>query len=118
MQITGKFFIDVPGIGRLRTQPGAKLMFGGSERTGVTSDIGPVGFQEGDFVYPSLECNVIHGADTKVNDFRNIKNATISIETDTGKRYSLQQAWNTNAVDLDSKGVMAVKFQGIRVDEV
>lgn len=118
MKLTGKAFIDASGMGRLRTEPGAMLNFGGHTRDGVASDLGAVGFQEGDFQYPFVECTQIHGADIDIEKLRTATDLTVTFLTDTGKTYVLQQAWVKDILSLDSKGKLPTKFEGMRVDPV
>lgn len=117
-KLTGKAFIDATGMNRLRTSPGATLHFGGFPRNGVSSDLGAVGYQEGEFEYPFIECEQIHGADIDIEKLKSATDITVTFLTDTGKSWVLQNAWVKDILTLDSKGKLPTKFEGMRVDPV
>jgi Phage tail tube protein len=118
MKLTGRAFIDASGMGRLRSESGAELNFGGYPREGVQSDIGPVGYQEGDFAYPMISGTILHAADTDVDALNNATNITVTFTTDTGKSWVLQNAWRKDVLALDSKGKLKFVLEGMRVDKV
>lgn len=113
-QITGRAFIAVNGT-RLRSREGAKLSFGGVERETVVGDTGVHGYTE-KTVAPSVECSISHGADTNLTELRDIKDASVIFETDTGKVYTLGGAWLSNPIEME-KGEIKLTFVGITCEE-
>lgn len=114
-QVTGRVFITVKGR-RLASKEGAKLKKGGVDRETVTADTGVVGFSE-KTVAPGVECTIPHTADIKLKDFEDIKDATLSFDTDTGKSFVLNNAWNEKALELE-KGEVKLSFAALSCVEV
>jgi len=114
-QVTGRVFITVKGR-RLASKEGAKLIKGGVDRDEVLADTGVVGFSE-KTVAPGVECTIAHTADTKLKDFEDITDATISFDTDTGRSFSLAHAWTAKALEL-SKGEVSLVFKALTCEEV
>ncbi|KAK3606830.1 hypothetical protein CHS0354_018424 [Potamilus streckersoni] len=98
MKITGKCFVDVPGIGRLVTKTGTVEFTSGSvKREAVIGDSGVVGYKETD-VAVELKFTVFHGADTTLRNF-DIVDKSITLETDTGKKVSVQRVFFHRAAE-------------------
>lgn len=114
-QVTGRVFITVAG-NRLSSEEGATLKYSEISREGVAGDSGVVGFSEKTEI-PDVEFTLIHTADVNLKEIENIKDASISFDTDTGKSFVLSNAWNTGALGL-SKGRVSVKFQALSCREV
>lgn len=117
MQVTGKALIKNNGA-LLRSQNGAKLMFGNDERTTVKGDNGVHGFtsQTGE---PKIECTVSHASDISLQELANITDASITFETDTGKTYILRNAWLANSLELtaNENGELPLVFSGMSCEE-
>lgn len=117
MQVTGRVTIRANGE-VLLTQRGAKANLGGVERTGVTGDQSVAGFTE-ETAVPFIECTQIHRADTNLEALKDLTDATVMFETDTGKSYVLQNAWLATPLELTGgEGEVPLKFEGIRMELV
>lgn len=108
-QITGRVYITISGT-RLRSKEGATLNIGGAEREAVTSDAGVDGYSER-ITTPSVEFAINHSADTRLADLQKITGATLVFETDTGRTYTLQNAWCARPPTL-TKGDVSLQFMG------
>lgn len=113
-QITGRAYVSLNGR-RLASKEGAKLGFGGIERTGVAGDTGVLGYTE-KTVVPYIECTIAHKADTVLKDFQDATDVSVTFESDTGKVYVLRNAWNAKPIELDT-GEIALRFEGLSVEE-
>lgn len=114
-QVTGRVFITVAGQ-RLASKEGAKLIMGGFDRDPVVADAGVVGYSE-KIVPPGVECTIVHTAATSLEALRNITNASLSFDTDTGRSFVLAGAWCAKAVELE-KGEVKLSFGGLDCKEV
>lgn len=114
-QVTGRVVITANGR-RYATREGATLKFSEVSRQGEVADTGVVGFSEKTEI-PEIECVIVHTADVSLKEIENIKDATCSFDTDTGKSFVLSNAWNVGAVQL-TKGEISTRFQGIKCEEV
>jgi hypothetical protein len=114
-QVTGKAYIRVDGA-LLRSKDDAKLNIGGQTRSAVVgNDVH--GYTE-ETTPPELECSISHMADTRLETLRNITDATITFESDTGPVYVLRHAWLVDPPALTAKGgEVALKFQAITCEE-
>ena len=108
-QVTGRIFISLNGK-RIRSKDGASLDTGGVTRDAALSDAGVDGFTEA-VAAPSVTCEVNHTADISVDDFKNFKDGTLTFETDTGKVFTLTNAWCSKPPKL-AKGVIPLEFMG------
>lgn len=116
-QITGRATITVDGK-RFKTDNGATLNPGGSNRSSVTGGGEVHGYQEED-VAPSMECTVYHDKDTSLRELSDITGATVLFETDTGAQFILRDAWTMEPASLNSKdGTVDLKMEAISCDEV
>ncbi len=115
-QITGRAFIKHNGQ-LLRTKEGAKLNMGGVKRNTEKGDTGVHGYSE-EVSEPFIECSIAHGADTNLTDLRDITDASITFETDSGKSFILRGAWLESPLELEAKGgAVALRFVGISCEE-
>ena len=108
-QITGRVYITINGT-RLRSKEGASLNMGGAEREAVTSDAGVDGYSER-IAVPSVDFAINHSADTRLADLQAITGATLIFETDTGRIFTLQNAWCARPPTL-VKGDVSLQFMG------
>lgn len=114
-KVTGRVFVTVAGT-RLASKEGAKLIMGGFDREPVIADTGVVGYSE-KIVAPGVECTIVHTAETSLEALRNITNASLSFDTDTGKSFVLSGAWCSKAVELE-KGEVKLSFGALDCKEV
>lgn len=116
-KITGRAIITVDGK-RLKSESGATLNPGGSNRSSVMGGGEVHGYQEED-VAPSLECTVFHNKETSLRELSDITGATVLFETDTGAQYILRDAFTTEPASLSSSdGTVGLKMEAIACDEV
>jgi hypothetical protein len=113
--LTGRAFISAGGR-RLASKEGAKLGFGNLERTGVLGDAGVLGYQEKPSI-PYVECTIVHDADTSLTEIANMIEIGVSFDTDTGKSFVLNNAWNAKVIEMD-KGEIALRFEAMSCEEV
>lgn len=114
-QLTGRVTVTVAGK-RLGSKEGAKLGYGNPSRTAVTGDSGVLGFTEKTEV-PYVECTIAHGEKVSLKELADIKDATISFDTDTKKSFVLSGAWCAKSLELD-KGEVALRFEAMSCEEV
>lgn len=107
-QVTGRVFVALNGQ-RIRSKEGASLETGGAEREAQTSDAGVDGFSEKTAV-PRVECKVNHTAETSLKSFQDFKDGTLTFETDTGKVFTLIDAWCAKPPKM-TKGEIELVFE-------
>lgn len=110
-QISGRVFITLGGIGRLRSKEGAKLNMGGIEREAVMSDSGVDGFTE-KFTHPQVDFKISHTSDVKLTDLQAVKDTTLTFETDSGRIYTVKGAFCAKPPELE-KGEVSLVFHGV-----
>ncbi len=104
-QVFGRAFITVAGK-RFNTKEGASLKFGGVSREAVIGDGGVAGHQE-KLEAPQVDCAIIHTADISLKEIQDIKDATISFDTDNGKSFVITNAFSGPVPELSRDGVKA-----------
>lgn len=114
--VTGKAAIKYNGK-LLESKDGAKMNMGGAVRKAVKGDTGVHGYQE-ETAVPFVECKISHKADTDVAELKNITDATIVVEADSGKSYVMRGAWTVNPVEIDfTPGEIPLRFEGLSAEE-
>lgn len=108
-QIAGKVFISLNGQ-RLRSKEGSSLETGGVEREAVVSDSGVDGFIE-KIVAPKVDCKISLTSDIKLKDLQAFT-GTLVFETDTGRVFTLTDAWNAKPPKLE-KGEVTLEFGAV-----
>lgn len=108
-QITGRVYITINGT-RMRSKEGAKLNTGGAEREAATSDAGVDGYSER-IAVPMVDFAINHSADTRLSELQAITAATLTFETDTGRIFTLKDAWCAKPPEL-VKGEVTLQFMG------
>lgn len=115
-KITGKAVITVDGT-RYATENGATLNPGGVNRAAERHG-GETYFREEE-VAPTLECNVLHTADTDILALSAIVGATVMFEAETGQKFLLRGGFTTEPVPLDtSSGKSALKMSARSCDKL
>jgi hypothetical protein len=116
MKITGKGTLTVDGT-RFAIENGATLNPGGVNR--VAERHGGETYYREEEVPPSLECNVLHTADTDILALSNLVGATVMFEADTGQKFLLRGAFATEPVPIDSSsGKSALKLSARGCDQL
>lgn len=108
MKQHGRATISVNGT-RIRSKPGATLLLGGVSRTPEPLDTGEVAFSEAT-VAPELSCNIALTQDTDLETLRNLTGATVVFESDTGKGWSIRDAFSVDAITVGAD--VAIKISG------
>lgn len=112
-QIAGKVYISINGQ-RLRSKEGASLDIGGAARAPVISDSGVDGFTE-TVTVPKVSCKISLTDDIKLKELQAFR-GTLVFETDTGRVYTLQDAWCVNPPTLE-KGEVSLEFNAVECIE-
>ena len=115
-QLLGRAYIKVDGA-LLRTNTGAKIDLGGAIRAAVVGNA-VHGYSEA-VKQSSVECEISLAAGDSLESIRNIKDATITFEADTGQVYVVRSAWLTEppVVSEGDGGKIALKFEGQPAEE-
>lgn len=118
MQLLGIATIKADGK-LLRTNKGAKLDIGGAMRTPVTGSGRVHGYAE-ETKEATLECEISLAKGDKLEDIRNIVDATITFECDTGQTYVVREAFVTETLQITEGegGKIPVKFAGQPAEEM
>lgn len=106
-QVTGKVYITIGGQ-RLRSKEGAKLNIGGIAREPAISDAGVDGYMERHVVC-QVDCAVHHTADISLKELQNFRDNTLTFETDTGRIFTLKDAWCASPPEM-TKGEISLMF--------
>jgi hypothetical protein len=117
-QRLGKAFIKVNGQ-LLESMPGAKINVGGKKRNPVVGGNNVHGFAE-EIVNSTVECEISVSKDTKVLDYAQMDNVTITFECDTGQTFVVKDAFLTEPPELTAQegGKVPLKFAGQPADQV
>lgn len=102
VQVTGTVIVRINGKS-VRSKPGAKIMFGGQERTAEVADGQIIGF----FAKPvpsSVSWTMAHTSDTNVDQVNQMIDDTIAFECDSGPVYTVRSAFLTKPCELTGDG--------------
>lgn len=108
-QVTGRVYIALNGQ-RIRSKEGAELDIGGVSRDAAKSDAGVDGYTE-TVEAPKVTCKVNDTALIKVKDFQDFRDGTLTFETDTGKVYTVTNAFCSKPPKM-GKGEWDLEFMG------
>jgi hypothetical protein len=116
-QVFGKAFISANGK-RLRSMAGAKLDLGGFERQVVKGSAQVHGHSE-TVKEATVECEIALARGDKLEDIRNLTDATITFECDSGQTYVIRDAFLTDTLSMSEGegGKIPVKFAGQPAEE-
>lgn len=110
MQVTGIVKVYLNGSLQ-RSKEGAKLVMGGKERTPVTGH-SVYGYAE-KVVHATIEATLAHTADVDLEELRDLVDATVKFETDTGLSYLINNAFMTKPPELTGgEGDVAIEMAG------
>jgi len=114
--VHSRAYIKVNGA-LLETLPGPKLKLGGSMRTPVVGNK-VIGYTE-QTEPAELECEVALTQGMSLAQLKDITDATLTYEADTGQTYVVRNAFVTASIDLTaSEGKVALKFAGDPAEEM
>jgi hypothetical protein len=97
----------------LRSLPGAKLDLGGKVRSSVVGASEVHGYSEA--IKPAqLECEMSLVEGFSLERLRNVTDATVTFEADTGQRYVMRNAFTTETLSITAGegGKVALKMEG------
>lgn len=116
-QVLGRADIRVNGK-LLQSHPGATLDIGGVTRTSVVGHTWH-GFSEA-AKQSRLECEITLGQDTRLSDLKDIVDAVITFECDTGQTYVIREAFIVDppTVTDGSDGRVPLVFEGPPAEEM
>ncbi|GEK12588.1 phage tail tube protein [Aliivibrio fischeri] len=114
--ITSRGFLDAGSLGRLPTKEGATINFGGVKRKAVMGDSGVLGFSEEFEGAPFIKATIVHAATTDETSIKNFTGENITLNTNSGKTYTLMNAWTSDPLEVAIKdGQLEVLFLGIEL---
>jgi hypothetical protein len=99
----------------LDSKPGASIDLGGTQRDSVVNEH-TMGYTEAP-KQSSVECELALKQGDSVEQYRNVTNATLVFETDTGQRYIVKAAFIADTPVISSAGVK-LKFMGEPAQEM
>ncbi|KPU82605.1 hypothetical protein JI57_03855 [Psychromonas sp. PRT-SC03] len=112
-KITSLGFLDAGSLGRLPTKEGATVNFGGVKRDAVMGDAGVLGHSEIYDSAPSIKVTIIHANSTDEAAIRNFTGENLTLNTNSGKSYTLMNAWVSEPLELSIKdGQLDIMFLG------
>lgn len=115
-KITSRGYIDAGSLGRLPTKEGGTISFGNIKREAVMGDDGVLGFSEVFDTAPFIKVTIVHAQTTDEDALQNVLNETITYTTNTGKSYTLINAWTGDPMELAVKdGQLEVTFYGTKL---
>lgn len=115
-KITSRAVINAGSLGRLPIKEGAEIEMGNLKREAQMGDDGVLGYAESWDVPPSIKCTIIHAKDTDEKVIAEFVDETITVELDSGKVYTLKEAWTVDPLSLNTKeGQMEVLFNGVEM---
>lgn len=102
----------------LETDGSLTLEIGGPKREAVTGDYQAGAFKE--TTEPAkLTCKILVKAGTSLSDYRRIKNATLTVEFDTGQTWLIRGAYLGDLISVgQSDGKADLVFMGEPAEEV
>lgn len=116
-QVFGQARIKVDGE-TIDTKPGASLELGGPVRSAQRGDYNAGSFSE-ETTESKLTATLQVKRGTRVTDIRNIDNATITFQADTGQTYIVRNGYCADGITVTSGGEgAAVVFQGPPAEEL
>lgn len=112
MKVTGRVTINVSGLGKLDSLPGAKLNHGGFQNEPVEGDHS-VGFKQSRKA-ATVECEILATGSAPIGTLKEIVDATLVFQTDAGHRFAIRNAFVTNGHELTTggDGKIPLKFAG------
>ena len=111
-------YIKVDGT-LLRTMPGAKINVGGRKRDPVIGADSVHGYSE-TVVPATLECEISLTQGFSLDQLRNITDATVTYEADTGQTWVIREAFVTETLEVNGGegGKVPLKFAGQPAEEM
>lgn len=112
-KITSRAVLNAGSLGRLPIKEGAEIGFGNLKREPVLGDDGVLGFSESYEEAPFIKCTIVHAKNTDEEAIKAFTDETVTLETNSGKTYTLTDAWAGDPLTLAIKdGQLEVMFYG------
>ena len=112
-KLTSRATLDAGSLGRFPLKEGVELQFGNLKREAVMGDDGVLGYSEKYESAPSVKGTIIHAKNTDEDKIKHFVGEHITVETNSGKSYTLKNAWIGDPLTLSVKdGQIEVLFYG------
>ncbi len=112
-KITSRAVLNAGSLGRLPLKEGAEIGFGNMKREAVLGDDGVLGFSEEYSDAPFIKATIVHVNATDETAIANFAGENLTLETNNGRSYTLQDSWTVEPLSLAVKeGQMEVLFNG------
>ncbi len=96
----------------LRSDAKASMSLGGFERKDRYADHTLLGYSQTP-IAAEIKCNLLHTVQTDLQSIMDATDVTIMFETDTGRRYTMRNAFCTKPPELTGgEGECSVEFKG------
>ncbi len=115
-KVVGQCRVKVDGA-NYPTDGASTMEIGGTVREAVTGDFNAGSFKE--MTVPSkVEVNLLLKKSVSLAALRDIDNATLTVETDTGTTFIVRNAYVADVISWTQDGKAKVVFQGPPAEEV
>ncbi|WP_299141309.1 phage tail tube protein [uncultured Vibrio sp.] len=115
-KITSRGVLSAGSLGRLPIKEGTEVGFGNLKREPVMGDEGVLGYTEMYSDAPSIKVTIVHAKDTDEDALKNFIDEDVIFETNTGKTYTLRDAWVVDPLSLNVKdGQLEILFNGLEL---
>ncbi|EDL52623.1 hypothetical protein VSAK1_13791 [Vibrio mediterranei AK1] len=102
-KITSRAVINAGSLGRLPIEAGAEIGFGNIKREERMGDDGVLGYTEEYTDAPYIKATIIHAKETDEEAIAAFVDEDVTLETNTGRVYTLKDAWNVEPLTLNVK---------------
>lgn len=110
-QVSGTIVVKMNGRS-LRSDAKSTMSLGGKERDAKYADHDLLGFCEKP-IAASLKGTLYHTAESDLQGLADARNVTITFETDTGRVYTIRNAFSTKPPELTGgDGEISIEFMG------
>lgn len=109
--VTGDLIAKMDGESLRLKQKSGELDFGGFEREAVMADLEVVGPMQS-AVPSKFTGTLVHTSQTDLAKLRDARDVTLIIQTDTGKQYTMRNAFLTKPPVVKAGGDVDVEFAG------
>ncbi len=112
-KITSRAVLNAGSLSRLPLKEGAEIGFGNAKKEPVMGDDGVLGHSEEFDQAPFIKCTIAHAKSTDETAITNFVDESLTLETNSGKVYTLTDAWAGEVGSLNVKeGQLEVTFYG------
>ena len=115
---TGKFIVDISGIGILPTVGETEVTGAGFERTAVVGDSGVLGYSEKNTEAPMIKCKVRFSNTLKPSQLEAVQSATLTLQGDDGVGLVASGVFCAKTITYKAGEASDVEFHAVRLDEL